>query len=53
MEIKELQGEKANLDNILRKLDKEMEQLNLNTAIITQMDMLKKDKVMYYVILLE
>lgn len=53
MEIKELQGEKANLDSILRKLDKEMEQLNLNTAIITQMDMLKKDKVMYYVILLE
>nr|XP_056713092.1 DNA repair protein RAD50 [Euleptes europaea] len=44
MEIKELQKEKANLDSILRKLDKEMEQLNLNTAIITQMDMLKKDK---------
>uniref|UniRef100_A0ACB8EJC5 DNA repair protein rad50 n=2 Tax=Sphaerodactylus townsendi TaxID=933632 RepID=A0ACB8EJC5_9SAUR len=44
MEIKELQREKANLDSILRKLDKEMEQLNLNTAIITQMDMLKKDK---------
>ncbi|KAL8211924.1 UNVERIFIED_CONTAM: DNA repair protein rad50 [Gekko kuhli] len=44
MEIKELQREKANLDSVLRKLDKEMEQLNLNTAIITQMDMLKKDK---------
>ncbi|XP_072846288.2 DNA repair protein RAD50 [Pogona vitticeps] len=44
MEIQELQREKANLDGILRKLDKEMEQLNLNTAIITQMDMLKKDK---------
>ncbi|XP_060096492.1 DNA repair protein RAD50 [Heteronotia binoei] len=45
MEIKELQREKANLDGVLRKLDKEMEQLNLNTAIITQMDMLKKDKI--------
>ncbi|XP_077183022.1 DNA repair protein RAD50 isoform X2 [Paroedura picta] len=44
MEIKELQSEKSNLDSILRKLDKEMEQLNFNTAIITQMDMLKKDK---------
>ncbi|XP_060621205.2 DNA repair protein RAD50 [Anolis sagrei] len=43
-EIKELQKEKSDLDGILRKLDKEMEQLNLNTAIITQMDMLKKDK---------
>ncbi|XP_015675044.1 DNA repair protein RAD50 [Protobothrops mucrosquamatus] len=44
MEIKELQKEKGNLDSTLRKLDKEMEQLNLNTTIITQMDMLKKDK---------
>ncbi|KAL7989173.1 hypothetical protein Chor_011839 [Crotalus horridus] len=44
MEIKELQREKGNLDSTLRKLDKEMEQLNLNTTIITQMDMLKKDK---------
>ncbi|KAM3847766.1 DNA repair protein RAD50 isoform 1-T2 [Vipera latastei] len=44
MEIKELQREKENLDSTLRKLDKEMEQLNLNTTIITQMDMLKKDK---------
>ncbi|XP_058024719.1 DNA repair protein RAD50 [Ahaetulla prasina] len=44
MEIKELQREKTNLDSTLRKLDKEMEQLNLNTTIITQMDMLKKDK---------
>ncbi|XP_003217435.2 DNA repair protein RAD50 isoform X1 [Anolis carolinensis] len=43
-EIKELQKEKSDLDGILRKLDKEMEQLNLNTTIITQMDMLKKDK---------
>ncbi|KAJ6618451.1 hypothetical protein lerEdw1_014938 [Lerista edwardsae] len=43
-EIQELQKEKSNLDSILRKLDKEMEQLNLNTAVITQMDMLKKDK---------
>uniref|UniRef100_A0A8D2LA14 Zinc-hook domain-containing protein n=2 Tax=Varanus komodoensis TaxID=61221 RepID=A0A8D2LA14_VARKO len=44
MEIQELQREKATLDSFLRKLDKEMEQLNLNTTIITQMDMLKKDK---------
>uniref|UniRef100_A0A1W7REA9 DNA repair protein RAD50 n=1 Tax=Agkistrodon contortrix contortrix TaxID=8713 RepID=A0A1W7REA9_AGKCO len=44
MEIKELQREKGNLDSTLRKLDKEMEQLNLNTTVITQMDMLKKDK---------
>ncbi|KAM6475112.1 DNA repair protein RAD50 isoform 2-T2 [Liasis olivaceus] len=44
LEIKKLQGEKANLDSTLRKLDKEMEQLNLNTTVITQMDMLKKDK---------
>ncbi|XP_034260443.1 DNA repair protein RAD50 [Pantherophis guttatus] len=44
IEIKELQSEKTNLDSTLRKLDKEMEQLNLNTTIITQMDMLKKDK---------
>uniref|UniRef100_A0A2D4M101 Zinc-hook domain-containing protein n=2 Tax=Micrurus TaxID=8634 RepID=A0A2D4M101_9SAUR len=44
MEIKELQREKTNLDSTLRKLDKEMEQLNLNTTVITQMDMLKKDK---------
>ncbi|XP_039191646.1 DNA repair protein RAD50 [Crotalus tigris] len=44
VEIKELQREKGNLDSTLRKLDKEMEQLNLNTTIITQMDMLKKDK---------
>ncbi|KAH0629759.1 hypothetical protein JD844_012103 [Phrynosoma platyrhinos] len=43
-EIQGLQKEKTDLDGILRKLDKEMEQLNLNTAIITQMDMLKKDK---------
>ncbi|XP_061473042.1 DNA repair protein RAD50 [Rhineura floridana] len=44
MEVQGLQKEKTNLDSVLRKLDKEMEQLNLNTAIITQMDMLKKDK---------
>uniref|UniRef100_A0A8C6XTU8 RAD50 double strand break repair protein n=1 Tax=Naja naja TaxID=35670 RepID=A0A8C6XTU8_NAJNA len=49
MEIKELQREKTNLDSTLRKLDKEMEQLNLNTTIITQMDMLKKDKVVYFI----
>ncbi|XP_034961294.2 DNA repair protein RAD50 [Zootoca vivipara] len=44
VEVQGLQREKANLDSVLRKLDKEMEQLNLNTTIITQMDMLKKDK---------
>ncbi|KAJ7316505.1 hypothetical protein JRQ81_002667 [Phrynocephalus forsythii] len=44
IEIQTLQREQANLDGILRRLDKEMEQLNMNTAIITQMDMLKKDK---------
>uniref|UniRef100_A0A8D0L6W6 RAD50 double strand break repair protein n=1 Tax=Sphenodon punctatus TaxID=8508 RepID=A0A8D0L6W6_SPHPU len=45
LEIQRLQIEKANLDVVLRKLDKEMEQLNLHTTTITQMDMLKKDKV--------
>ncbi|NXT18989.1 RAD50 protein, partial [Syrrhaptes paradoxus] len=32
------------LDKALRKLDQEMEQLNLHTMTITQMEMLKKDK---------
>ncbi|KGL86967.1 DNA repair protein RAD50 [Charadrius vociferus] len=44
LEVKTLQNEKINLDKALRKLDQEMEQLNLHTTTITQMDMLKKDK---------
>ncbi|XP_067422532.1 DNA repair protein RAD50 [Emydura macquarii macquarii] len=45
LEVQELQNEKANLDKVLRKLDQEMEQINLHTTTITQMDMLRKDKV--------
>ncbi|NXS96407.1 RAD50 protein, partial [Jacana jacana] len=44
LEVQTLQNEKINLDRALRKLDQEMEQLNLHTMTITQMDMLKKDK---------
>ncbi|XP_071879301.1 DNA repair protein RAD50 [Anas platyrhynchos] len=44
LEVQTLQNEKINLDKILRKLDQEMEQLNLHTTTITQMEMLKKDK---------
>ncbi|XP_035194586.1 DNA repair protein RAD50 [Oxyura jamaicensis] len=44
LEVKTLQNEKINLDKVLRKLDQEMEQLNLHTTTITQMEMLKKDK---------
>ncbi|NXL60233.1 RAD50 protein, partial [Chordeiles acutipennis] len=44
LEIQTLQNEKINLDKALRKLDQEMEQLNLHTTTITQMEMLKKDK---------
>ncbi|NWU98736.1 RAD50 protein, partial [Upupa epops] len=43
-EVQTLQNEKVNLDKALRKLDQEMEQLNLHTMTITQMEMLKKDK---------
>ncbi|NXE37324.1 RAD50 protein, partial [Ptilorrhoa leucosticta] len=43
-EVQTLQNEKINLDKALRRLDQEMEQLNLNTTTITQMEMLKKDK---------
>ncbi|NWS20452.1 RAD50 protein, partial [Pachyramphus minor] len=43
-EVQALQSEKINLDKALRRLDQEMEQLNLHTTTITQMDMLKKDK---------
>ncbi|NXS69867.1 RAD50 protein, partial [Pandion haliaetus] len=44
LEVRTLQNEKINLDKALRKLDQEMEQLNLHTMTITQMEMLKKDK---------
>ncbi|PKU36973.1 dna repair protein rad50 [Limosa lapponica baueri] len=44
LEVQTLQNEKINLDRALRKLDQEMEQLNLHTMTITQMEMLKKDK---------
>ncbi|NXC39015.1 RAD50 protein, partial [Penelope pileata] len=44
LEVQSLQNEKVNLDKVLRKLDQEMEQLNLHTTTITQMEMLKKDK---------
>ncbi|NXY32089.1 RAD50 protein, partial [Pomatorhinus ruficollis] len=43
-EVQTLQNEKVNLDKALRRLDQEMEQLNLHTTTITQMEMLKKDK---------
>ncbi|NWR83565.1 RAD50 protein, partial [Furnarius figulus] len=43
-EVQTLQVEKISLDKALRRLDQEMEQLNLHTTTITQMDMLKKDK---------
>nr|XP_033783267.1 DNA repair protein RAD50 [Geotrypetes seraphini]XP_033783268.1 DNA repair protein RAD50 [Geotrypetes seraphini]XP_033783269.1 DNA repair protein RAD50 [Geotrypetes seraphini]XP_033783270.1 DNA repair protein RAD50 [Geotrypetes seraphini] len=42
--IAELQREKGELDRTLRKLDQEMEQLNMHTMTRTQLDMLKKDK---------
>uniref|UniRef100_A0A452IZP3 Zinc-hook domain-containing protein n=1 Tax=Gopherus agassizii TaxID=38772 RepID=A0A452IZP3_9SAUR len=45
LEVQKLQNEKANLDKVLQKLDQEMEQLNLHTKTITQMDMFNKDKV--------
>ncbi|KAK4814347.1 hypothetical protein QYF61_016305 [Mycteria americana] len=44
LEVQTLQNEKINLDKALRMLDQEMEQLNLHTTTITQMEMLKKDK---------
>ncbi|NWW92134.1 RAD50 protein, partial [Rhynochetos jubatus] len=44
LEVRTLQNEKINLDKALTKLDQEMEQLNLHTMTITQMEMLKKDK---------
>uniref|UniRef100_A0A8U8BMS0 Rad50/SbcC-type AAA domain-containing protein n=1 Tax=Geospiza parvula TaxID=87175 RepID=A0A8U8BMS0_GEOPR len=46
-EVQTLQNEKINLDKALRRLDQEMEQLNLHTTTITQLEMLKKDKVIF------
>ncbi|NWU17621.1 RAD50 protein, partial [Cephalopterus ornatus] len=43
-EVQTLQSEKIGLDKALRRLDQEMEQLNLHTTTITQVEMLKKDK---------
>ncbi|XP_043925133.1 DNA repair protein RAD50 [Protopterus annectens] len=43
-EILALQTEKGELEKVLRKLDQEMELLNLHTSAKTQMDMLRKDK---------
>lgn len=45
-EVVELQREKADLDRSQRQLDKEMETLNTHTTARTQMDMLKREKVM-------
>lgn len=45
MDVQELQREKVELDQAQRKLDQEMETLNIHTTARTQMDMLKKDKV--------
>lgn len=44
-EVTELQTEKAELDRMQRQLDKEMEMLNTHTTARTQMDMLKREKV--------
>ncbi|GCC21928.1 hypothetical protein chiPu_0000311 [Chiloscyllium punctatum] len=43
-ELVNLLNEKGALDKSLRKLDQEMEMLNLHTTARTQMEMLKKDK---------
>nr|XP_014352959.1 PREDICTED: DNA repair protein RAD50 [Latimeria chalumnae] len=43
-EVIELQNEKVELARALRKLDQEMEVLNMHTTARTQLDMLKKDK---------
>lgn len=41
----ELQREKTDLDQAQRRLDKEMEMLNIHTTARTQMDMLNREKV--------
>ncbi|CAI5638623.1 unnamed protein product [Oreochromis niloticus] len=43
-EVEELQREKVELDCTQRQLDEEMETLNMHTAALTQMDILKKGK---------
>lgn len=45
-EVSELQREKAELDCKQRRLDQEMETLNTHMTARTEMDMLKKNKVM-------
>lgn len=46
--VVELQREKADLDRSQRQLDKEMETLNTHTTARTQMDMLKREKVLHF-----
>lgn len=46
-EVVELQRQKAELDRTQRQLDKEMETLNTHTTARTQMDMLKREKVIF------
>ena len=45
-EVLDLQRDKAELDRTQRQLDQEMGILNTHTTARTQMEMLKKDKVM-------
>lgn len=52
-EVVELQSEKIELDRTQRKLDQEMGMLNTHTTARTQMDMLKKDKVICHLNSLE
>lgn len=47
VEVEQLQREKVELDRAQRQLDKEMETLNTHTTARTQMDMLKREKVIY------
>lgn len=51
MEVQGLQREKVELDQNQRKLDQEMETLNIHTTARTQMDMLKKDKVSIFTLI--
>ncbi|XP_072002092.1 DNA repair protein RAD50 [Engystomops pustulosus] len=43
-EVLQLQNQRSELDRTVRKLDQEMEQMNMHTKTRTEMDMLKKDK---------
>ncbi|KAL3999791.1 hypothetical protein ACER0C_007562 [Sarotherodon galilaeus] len=43
-EVEKLQSEKVELDCTQRQLDEDMETLNMHTAALTQMDILKKGK---------